>query len=133
MGGLVWIDQRVAAPVVPIGGWPKQVQSSAAAKCPGRRPSAVTPRPQRFVVDAAYPHFRAGNLRESLELCHEEWLRDDLAGLKSRGVALWDGKAPLRSRYATQAEKAIFLEAAGEPTPDEMVLAYLIKLDAETI
>jgi hypothetical protein len=77
--------------------------------------------------------FEARNLRESGELSREEWLRDDIMRLKSRGTALWDGKAVLKSRYATEAEKAVFLEAAGEPPPDEMVLAYLVELDPGTV
>jgi hypothetical protein len=77
--------------------------------------------------------FEAKNLRESWELCHEEWLRDDIARLKSNGIPLWNGKELLKSRYATEPEKAVFLEASGEPAPDDMVLAYLVELDAETI
>jgi hypothetical protein len=77
--------------------------------------------------------FEARNLRESCELGREQWLRDDIMRLKSHGTALWDGKAVLKSRYATDTEKAVFLESAGEPPPDEMVLAYLVELDAETI
>jgi hypothetical protein len=77
--------------------------------------------------------FEAKNLRESWELCHEEWLRDNIARLKSNGIPLWDGKAPLKSRYATEPEQAIFLEASGEPPPDATVLAYLVEIDAESI
>jgi hypothetical protein len=77
--------------------------------------------------------FEARNLRESYELSREAWLRDDIARLKSNGIPLWDGKALLQSRYATEAEKAVFLEASEEPARDEMVLAYLVELDAETI
>jgi hypothetical protein len=76
--------------------------------------------------------FEAKNLRESWELCHEEWLRDDIARLKSDGIPLWDG-APLKSRYATEPEKAVFLEASSEPAPDDMLLAHLVELDAESI
>jgi hypothetical protein len=77
--------------------------------------------------------FEARNLRESYELSREAWLRDDIVRLKSNGIPLWDGKALLKSRYATEAEKAVFLEASEEPAHDEMVLAYLVELDAETI
>jgi hypothetical protein len=35
--------------------------------------------------------FEAQNLREAHELCHEQWLRGDLAEAKSYGVLLWDG------------------------------------------
>jgi hypothetical protein len=43
------------------------------------------------------------NLREAQELCHEEWLKDDLAEAKSDGAPLWDGKAELRARIALPA------------------------------
>ena len=56
-------------------------------------------------------------------------MRDDIARLKSNGIALWDGKAPLKSRYATEVEKAAFLEASDESMLDEMVLVYLVELD----
>ena len=42
--------------------------------------------------------FEAQNLREAQELCHEQWLKDDLAEAKSDGVPLWDRKAKLRAR-----------------------------------
>jgi hypothetical protein len=44
--------------------------------------------------------FEAQNLREAQELCHEQWLKDDLAEAKSDGAPLWDGKANLRARLA---------------------------------
>jgi len=44
--------------------------------------------------------FEAQNLREAQELCHEQWLKDDLAEAKSDGAPLWDGKAKLRVRIA---------------------------------
>ena len=42
--------------------------------------------------------FEAQNLREAHELCHEQWLKDDLAEAKSDGAPLWDGTAKLRNR-----------------------------------
>src|SRR6185312_798037 len=42
--------------------------------------------------------FEAKNLRESQQLCHETWLRQDIADLTSNGLPLWDGKARLRAR-----------------------------------
>ncbi|HMF67892.1 MAG TPA: hypothetical protein VK602_09825 [Phyllobacterium sp.] len=79
--------------------------------------------------------FEAKNLREAHELCHEEWLRADFARLTSNGVPLWDGEAHLRARYASDPEKMFYLEAAKgtEPPLDELVLAYLVELDAETV
>jgi hypothetical protein len=58
--------------------------------------------------------FEAQNLRESSELCREQWLRDEVAELKSYDISRWDGKAALKTRYASDAEKAAFLEATGE-------------------
>jgi hypothetical protein len=77
--------------------------------------------------------FEAKNLRESSELCREQWLRDEVAELKSYGISLWDGKAALKTRYASDAEKAAFLEATGEAPLDEMILVYLVRLDVSTI
>jgi hypothetical protein len=37
--------------------------------------------------------FEAKNLRESQQLCHEHWLRRDIADLMSNSAPLWDGKA----------------------------------------
>jgi hypothetical protein len=58
--------------------------------------------------------FEAQNLRELSELCRERWLRDEVAELKSYDISLWDGNAALKTRYASDAEKAAFLEATGE-------------------
>jgi hypothetical protein len=55
--------------------------------------------------------FEAQNLREAQELCHEQWLKDDLAEAKSDGAPLWDGKAKLRARMALPDESALFTEA----------------------
>jgi hypothetical protein len=55
--------------------------------------------------------FEVQNLREAQELCHEQWLKDDLAEAKSDGVPLWDGKAKLPARIALPDESAIFAEA----------------------
>jgi hypothetical protein len=79
--------------------------------------------------------FEAKNLREAWEVCHEHWLREDLSQLRSNGICVWDGKAPLRSRSATEAERAIYREAvkSAASLQDELVLAYLIELDGETV
>jgi hypothetical protein len=53
--------------------------------------------------------FEAQNLREAHELCHEEWLKEDLAQAKSEGAPLWDGKAKLRARIALPDESALFV------------------------
>jgi hypothetical protein len=77
--------------------------------------------------------FEAKNLRESSELCHEPWLRDEVAQLSSYGVSLWDGSAALKTRYASETEKAAFVEATGEAPLDEMIFVYLVRLDVSTI
>ena len=48
--------------------------------------------------------FEARNFREARELCHERWLKEDLAEAKSGGVPLWDGKAKLRARLSLPEE-----------------------------
>jgi hypothetical protein len=74
--------------------------------------------------------FEVQNLREAQELCHEQWLKDDLAEAKSDGVPLWDGKAKLRARIALPDESALFAEANknGQPA-DGLMLVYLVELD----
>jgi len=46
--------------------------------------------------------FEVQNLREAKELCHEQWLKDDLAEAKSRrsSVVGWEGQAPGTDRAA---------------------------------
>jgi hypothetical protein len=71
--------------------------------------------------------FEAQNLREAHELCHEQWLKDDLTEAKSDGAPLWDGKAKLRARIALPDESACL------PRPTKMVMmpVYLVELDGE--
>ena len=74
--------------------------------------------------------FEAQDLREAHELCHEQWLKDDLAEAKSDGAPLWDGKAKLRARIALPDEMALFAEAKNKGQPsDGLMLVYLIELD----
>ena len=80
--------------------------------------------------------FEAKNLREAHELCHEQWLKDDLAEAKSDGASLWDGKAKLRARMALPDESAVFAEAKNEAKnnsqpSDGLMLVYLVELDGE--
>jgi hypothetical protein len=76
--------------------------------------------------------FEARNLREAHEMCHEVWLREDMARLKSNGVPLWDGTVRIRARYASEAEAAVYREAArnAAQTPGEILLAFLVELDS---
>jgi hypothetical protein len=74
--------------------------------------------------------FEAQNQREAQQLCHEQWLKDDLAEAKSHGAPLWDGKAKLRARIALPDESALFAEAKNNgQTSDELMLVYLVELD----
>jgi hypothetical protein len=76
--------------------------------------------------------FEAKNLREAHELCHEQWLKIDLAEATSDSVPLWNGIARLRARIALPDESALFAEAknSGEPS-DGLMLVYLVELDGE--
>jgi hypothetical protein len=76
--------------------------------------------------------FEVKNLREAHELCHEQWLKIDLAEAICDGVPLWDGKAKLRARMASPDESALYAEAqnSGEPA-DGLMLVYLVELDGE--
>jgi hypothetical protein len=65
------------------------------------------------VGDTPTVTFEAQNLREARDLCHEQWLQDDLTESRSGGVPLWDGKAKLRARSALPDETALFAEAKG--------------------
>jgi hypothetical protein len=76
--------------------------------------------------------FEAKNLLEASELCHEQWLESDLAGVTSEGFPLWDGKAKIRARIALPEESALFAEAqnSGQPS-DGLMLVYLVELDGD--
>jgi hypothetical protein len=76
--------------------------------------------------------FEAQNFREACELCHEQWLKDDLAEAKVDGLPLWDGKAKLRARPALPKESALFGEVKNNGDPsDGLMLVYLVELDGE--
>ena len=76
--------------------------------------------------------FEAQNIREAQELCHEQWLKDDLARAKFHDIPLWDGKAKLRARMALPDESALFTEAKTNSQPsDGLMLVYLVELDGE--
>ena len=84
------------------------------------------------IGDAPTLTFEAQNLREAQELCHEQWLKDDLAEAKSDSAPLWEGKANLRARMARPHENALFAEAKdnGQPS-DGLMLVYLVELNGE--
>ena len=75
--------------------------------------------------------FEARNLREAAELCHEQWLKSDLAEAQSEGRPLWDGTARLRARIALPEESALFAEARNGQPSDGIMLVYLVELDGD--
>jgi hypothetical protein len=76
----------------------------------------------------------AKNLQEVHELCHAEWLKQDLSQVKSDGAPLWDGKAELRARIALPDESALFAEIKNDGVPSEgLMLLYLVELDGDKI
>jgi hypothetical protein len=82
------------------------------------------------IGDAPTLIFEAHNLREARELCHEQWLKEDLTEIQSGGVPLWNGKAKLRARPALPDEAALFVEAKSSSRPsDDLMLVYLIEVD----
>src|SRR5215831_905110 len=77
--------------------------------------------------------FAVQNLREARELCHEHWLKEDLAEAKSGGVPLWDGKAKLRARLSLPEEIVLFVQAKNNGQPsDGLMFVYLVELDGGT-
>ena len=75
--------------------------------------------------------FEALNSREASELVKEEWFRNDLQTLTSKGRALWDGAATVRVRPGSEDEAAKYTqyaEQAVEPRGD-LPLAFLVELD----
>ena len=75
--------------------------------------------------------FEASGTRDAQQLCKESWLRGDLTVLRSAGVPLCTAEFKLSVRPATAEEAIIFGQATDLAKPsDDMVLAYLIELDA---
>ena len=66
--------------------------------------------------------FEAQSMREAQELCHEQWLKDDLAEAKSDGAPLWDGKAKLRVRMARLDESFVTISVDAETYARSMTL-----------
>lgn len=75
--------------------------------------------------------FEAKGTREAQELAKEEWFQEDLMILMTEEQPLWDGKAPIRARLATEAETARYRDIAAEADEDggDIVLAFLVTLD----
>ena len=75
--------------------------------------------------------FEVLSAREANELLKEHWFRDDLRVLKSDGLPLWDGVAPLRSRPADEHETERYqgIAAAADDAAGDILLAFLVTLD----
>jgi hypothetical protein len=75
--------------------------------------------------------FEAKGTREAQELAKEDWLQEDFMILVTEGQPLWDGKAPIRIRLATEAETARYRDIAAEADEEggDIVLAFLVTLD----
>jgi hypothetical protein len=75
--------------------------------------------------------FEASRTREAQQICKESWLRDDLIFLRSDGTPICTTQSKLSVRPATDEEAVIYEQAAKVIKPsDDIVLAYLIELDA---
>jgi hypothetical protein len=76
--------------------------------------------------------FEASGTREAQQLCQESWLLNDLSILTSGGVRVRTAKSKLTVRTASPDEATIFrLVANAEDPSDDMVIAYLVKLDGQ--
>jgi hypothetical protein len=73
--------------------------------------------------------FEASGTRQARQICKESWLKDDLTCLRSNGIQLATVGSRLSVRPATPEEITVFEQASPEPS-DDMVLAYLVELDA---
>ena len=75
--------------------------------------------------------FPAKDNREAQSLLREEWLREDLRGVKSGGVPVWDGIEKLSVRPGDAADIAKF-EQEAQTLPgdeDDLPLVYLVARD----
>ena len=84
-----------------------------------------------LVGDKPVLAFVATAARDARQLCKEQWLRDDLSGMNSGGVPLWDGNAIISVRNADENERTAYFKAAEAVmlSDDELCLAYLVKID----
>jgi hypothetical protein len=75
--------------------------------------------------------FEAKGTREAQEMTKEEWLLEDLMILTTEERPLWDGKAPVRARFASEAETARYRDIVAEADEEggDIVLAFLVALD----
>lgn len=74
----------------------------------------------------------AANGREAGELCKEEWFREELSALKSKGEPLYGAGIKLRARPAVAEELVKYEEASkNAQVTDEIQFVYLVELDCK--
>lgn len=61
------------------------------------------------------------NFREALELCKEDWVRDDLTTITSNGLPLCSSTAKLTVRRADEAEIVIYGNGAIQAQTGDLV------------
>lgn len=96
--------------------------------------TAYKPKAAVYTVDIGgkpIVSFEANTHREAQELIKEDWFLDDLAVLTAENRVLWDGKAPIRARIATDSEGARYGDIATEAEEEngDILLAFLVTLD----
>ena len=68
--------------------------------------------------------------REAGELCKEEWFRNELSELRSKGEALYQKGIRLRARPAVENELVRYQELTGEAEASEDIqFVYLVDID----
>ena len=72
---------------------------------------------------------------EARELFESEEFRDDLKAMESDGAPLWDGKAPLTVRAASDEERADFEEMEEDEDEDDeedgSLIVFLVPIDTD--
>ena len=83
------------------------------------------------IDDAPILAFQARSISEAQQLGREVWLLEDLKRLTSDRIALWDGKAPIRTRSARPEEAARYHRGRVEArqSDDELALVFLVEVD----
>jgi hypothetical protein len=75
--------------------------------------------------------FESRGMTEARSISKEAWLREELAALKSGGMALLAAGAKLGVRAGTPRESEVFGRSgrSSEPADDEVLLIYLVPID----
>ena len=75
----------------------------------------------------------AANGREAGELCRENWFREELSALKSKGEPLYGTGVRLRARPAVDNELVRYQELSDKAkASDEVLFVYLVDIDGTT-